>query len=62
MQTKTQYQRNMVLQRDSNATTIVDLKGDKISSSSREECHKENHLVKAKKHHHAVSSKSMEKT
>lgn len=47
------------LQRDLNATTIVDLKGDKISSSSKE-CHKENHLVKAKKHHHVVSSKSMD--
>ncbi|XP_019497250.1 PREDICTED: uncharacterized protein LOC109382325 isoform X2 [Hipposideros armiger] len=47
------------LQSNCNSKTIV----GKISSCSREEYDKENHLVKAKKdHHHVASSESMEKT
>ncbi|XP_023591493.1 uncharacterized protein LOC111821398 isoform X1 [Trichechus manatus latirostris] len=48
------------LQRDSKSMTVADLKGYTITSYSREECHKENHLVIAEKEHVALS-KSLEK-
>ncbi|XP_049740068.1 uncharacterized protein LOC126075892 [Elephas maximus indicus] len=48
------------LQRDSKSVTVVDSKGYKITSYSREECHKENHLAIAEKESVALS-KSLEK-
>lgn len=50
------------LQDDTSIMTVMDLKGYKINSCSREEYHKKNCLVKTKEDHHVAANKPMEKT
>ena len=50
------------LKDDTSIMTMIDLKGYKINSCSREECHKRNCLVKVKEDHHDAASKPAVKT
>ncbi|XP_059742827.1 uncharacterized protein [Bos taurus] len=50
------------LKDDTSIMTMIDLKGYKINSCSREECHKRNCLVKVKEDHHDAASKPVVKT
>ncbi|XP_054297912.1 uncharacterized protein LOC129009278 isoform X2 [Pongo pygmaeus] len=55
------WMQDHALQGGCNTMTIVNLLEHKMSRGSREECHQQNHLVKAKEDHHVASTKSMEK-
>ncbi|XP_012877389.1 PREDICTED: uncharacterized protein LOC105989752 [Dipodomys ordii] len=59
--TPTTPEQDKALHGDSSSSTIIDSNNFKISNNPKEELHKENHLVKAKKGLHVVPSKPLGK-